>query len=143
MQKKALGECYRTTVLCIDSYQDGVLAGRFYNPCRQGCHSFRSLTQFLTQMEQMLDEMAFPQSFTATRTFTRMPESFVQWQPEVQITQGELATFSVRILFRQSASWQGSVSWLEGHMEQSFRSALELIFLIDSVLSDMDEGAVG
>lgn len=48
--------------------------------------------------------------------------------------EGRCATFAVRVLFRQNASWQGSVSWLEGSREESFRSALELAFLMDSAL---------
>ena len=47
---------------------------------------------------------------------------------------GEAATFALRILFRQNASWQGSITWLEGEAEQSFRSVLELILLMDSAL---------
>ena len=41
---------------------------------------------------------------------------------------------SVRILFRQNASWQGSVLWREGGQEERFRSALELVLLMDSAL---------
>ncbi|MBQ3147093.1 MAG: hypothetical protein IJB91_05120 [Oscillospiraceae bacterium] len=47
---------------------------------------------------------------------------------------GDLATFAVKILFRQNASWQGSVTWLEGKREQSFRSVLELILLMSTAL---------
>jgi len=48
---------------------------------------------------------------------------------------GEQETFDVKILFRQNASWQGSVVWLEQKQEQSFRSVLELILLFDSALT--------
>ena len=48
--------------------------------------------------------------------------------------EGALCTFAVRILFRQNASWQGSVIWLEEKREESFRSALELVLLMDSAL---------
>jgi len=54
--------------------------------------------------------------------------------PEETVREGKLATFAVRILFRQNASWQGSVTWLEGDRSQSFRSALELILLMDNAL---------
>lgn len=40
----------------------------------------------------------------------------------------------MRILFRQNASWQGSVLWREGGQEERFRSALELVLLMDSAL---------
>ena len=40
----------------------------------------------------------------------------------------------VRVIFRQNASWQGSVSWLEGRRDESFRSVLELLMLLNSAL---------
>lgn len=46
-------------------------------------------------------------------------------------------TFIVKILNRQNSTWQGTVTWVEEHRTQNFRSALELIKLIDGVL---DEG---
>jgi len=42
---------------------------------------------------------------------------------------------NARILFRQNASWQGSVVWVEGRQEERFRSALELVLLMDSALT--------
>ncbi|NLW65775.1 MAG: hypothetical protein GXY26_06040, partial [Clostridiales bacterium] len=37
--------------------------------------------------------------------------------------------------FRQNASWQGVITWAEDRREESFRSALELVFLMDSALA--------
>lgn len=34
---------------------------------------------------------------------------------------------SLRVLFRQNTSWHGSVAWVEGKCEESFRSVLELL----------------
>ena len=45
----------------------------------------------------------------------------------------------VRILFRQNASWQGTVLWSEGSQEERFRSALELALLLDSALEQVGE----
>jgi len=47
----------------------------------------------------------------------------------------------VKVLFRQNASWQGSIAWLEGKREESFRSVLELLLLIDSAVSATDQGS--
>lgn len=43
-------------------------------------------------------------------------------------------TFVIKIVDKQNATWQGSVNWVEGKQEKSFRSALELIKLIDGAL---------
>ena len=134
MVTRALGAQYRTTTVCIDLYDGGVPSGRFYNPWMEEGRAFRSMSGFLLEMEQVLDSMDFPKSFTAVRTFAEMPPG-VSPAGESGFRPGGTATFEVRVLFRQNASWQGSVTWLEGGQEQSFRSVLELIFLMDSALN--------
>ena len=47
---------------------------------------------------------------------------------------GHKASFIVRVTSRQNATWQGTVTWTDGQRTQPFRSALELIRLIDSAL---------
>ncbi len=133
MKSRIRGNEYRTTIVCVDSYQNGVPAGRFYNPYYPDGEAFYGLVRFLVRMEDTLDAMDFPQSFTAVRAFMSTPTD-VGAPPEEAVREGKLATFAVRILFRQNASWQGSVTWLEGNRSQSFRSALELVLLMDSAL---------
>lgn len=45
-------------------------------------------------------------------------------------------TFVVQILDSQNATWQGTVTWTEGKQSRPFRSALELLKLIDSSLEE-------
>ena len=133
--KRPRGNEYRTTVICVDSYENSVLSGRFYNPGRSGGQPFESLIQLLVRMEHMLDELRQPQSFTAARTFGVLPpEQEEAPLPGTLGQKGKLATFAVRIIFRKNATWQGSVSWLEGGKEENFHSVLELILLLDSAL---------
>lgn len=42
--------------------------------------------------------------------------------------------FVVQILDEQNATWQGTVSWARNGRTEPFRSALELLRLIDSTL---------
>ena len=139
MEHRIQGNEYRTTMVCIDSYDSGVLVGRFSNPYLKGCETFQSLTQFLQKMELTLDTMCLPQSFTTVRTFAAPPSGQIQSNVESEFREGKLATFAIRILFRQNASWQGSIAWLEGDREQSFRSVLELVLLMDSALTQDGE----
>ena len=134
MTTRAWGAEYRTTTVCIDSYENREFSGRFYNPYLSGGQKFQSMTQFLLGMEQALDTMDFPKPFTVTRSFAPPPD-YETGPPEQNYRPGERATFTVRVLFRQNASWQGSVTWMDGRKEQSFRSVLELILLIDSALT--------
>jgi hypothetical protein len=140
MQTNFRGNAYRATVVCVDSYEDGVFAGRFYNPALSGGQNFRSMMQFILGMDRLLNSMNFPQSFMETRSFGEAPaESGISAADEAETRQGKLATFSVRVIFRQNASWQGSVLWLEGRREESFRSVLELMLLMNSALEEKPE----
>lgn len=134
MQDRAWGNEYRMTLVCVDDYQDGILRGRLYNPYFSAGNTFRSLMEFFRTMEELLDGMQFPQSFTAARTFDDSSQMKAASPPGQEVQEGRCATFAVRVLFRQNATWQGSVTWLEGGREESFRSALELVFLMDSAL---------
>ena len=43
-------------------------------------------------------------------------------------------TFVLKIMNRQNSTWQGTVTWVEENKTQNFRSALELLKLIDGAL---------
>jgi len=45
-------------------------------------------------------------------------------------------TFVIEVVDQQNASWQGSVNWINTGKKENFRSALELIRLIDSALEE-------
>ncbi len=45
-------------------------------------------------------------------------------------------SFIVNILQQQNSTWQGTVTWVDENKTQNFRSALELIRLIDSTMAD-------
>ena len=87
-----------------------------------------------SKMEDLLDRMQLPQSFTAARSFAPAPRHRADSPPDQSPQEGKLGTFSIRVIFRQNASWQGSVTWLEGGRDESFRSVLELLLLMHSAL---------
>ena len=45
-------------------------------------------------------------------------------------------SFVVEIKSRENHTWQGSITWVEAQQKENFRSALELIRLMDSALGD-------
>ena len=120
-------------LICVDSYEGSVPRGRLYLPGQPGQH-FESLSQLLLRGEQLLELGGGVQSFTTPRIFALSkplrPEPCDARQP----VRGNAATFEMRILFRQHASWQGELLWLEKNARQSFRSVLELIILMASAL---------
>lgn len=136
MYERIRNDAGRTTMICVDSYENGVPRGRYYNYGRpdEG-HKFQSLTQLIVGMEHILDSANYPQSFTAVRTFAVPSEPKTAEPVDTQSRKGALATFVVKVLFRQHTSWQGSITWQEAKSEMPFRSVLELILLMDSALS--------
>ena len=49
-------------------------------------------------------------------------------------------SFVIEIKDTQNESWQGTIQWVNGKKAENFRSALELIKLIDSALNSSKEG---
>lgn len=41
-------------------------------------------------------------------------------------------TFVVKVLYRQNSTWQGTIHWVEGNRDSSFRSEMEAMELIES-----------
>ena len=135
MQSQIHTDGRRAMLVCVDSSEKGVWTGRYYNSSLKKGESFRSLVDFLMKMEKTLDQMYFPQSFSAVRRFTQEEETELIGASNEECQTGKAATFLIRILFRQNASWQGTVRWVETGQEESFRSVLELLLLMDSAVS--------
>lgn len=51
-------------------------------------------------------------------------------------TERNKGTFIIKILNRQNSTWQGTITWVDKQQTQNFRSALELIKLIDGALDE-------
>ena len=122
----------RKYLVCVDSYEEGVMKGRIWNPYREPEH-FSSLSQFLLKMEAILDDQQAPQACTAARRFAELlPLEPVQSREDSR--RGVRSTFELRVIFRRNSSWQGVLLWRETRQEQSFRSVLEMVILMDSAL---------
>ena len=136
MEGRLYGNEFRTTMVCVDGYDEhGVLSGRLYNPYLTGGEPFHSLMEFIRRMEELLDGTRLPQAYAQSRSFAEARGAVSETPPDSEIREGKLGTFALRVLFRQNASWQGSVIWLEGKKEEKFRSALELFHLMGSTLN--------
>ena len=131
-------DSYRTLV-CVDSYEQEIPEGRMFDAYMEE-DSFCSLTQFLLKMEERLNQYQKPQAYTTPRTFGPMPAPGEEPAKPLRIRRGNCGTFEVKIRFRQHTSWQGVIEWKEQGREQSFRSALELVMLMDSALRRADHG---
>lgn len=140
---KVVPEDLRTSVIRILSYRDKNPVGTFYNPFYGREIAFSNLNRLLLLMEDMMDEMNNPQASVQSRRFVDEPKApEIDSLKELALSPGQevLAIFKVKVLFRQGASWQGKLSWSEGKEEISFRSALEMVKLMDSALPQPKKG---
>ena len=137
MSEPLYGNQYRLSKICVDRYTNKVLEGRIYqyNSEFEAGICFHSTIDFLNRMESIMKAMHFP-DYQECRTFQEIGEiEVVQPSPETK-RKGQKATFVVKILFRQHTSWQGTVLWCEKDKEESFRSVLELLYLMDSTMKE-------
>lgn len=44
-------------------------------------------------------------------------------------------SFVIEVKSQENSTWQGTITWVEGKKKENFRSALELMRLIDSTLA--------
>lgn len=142
--------------LCLDEAEYLDWRGRLYTRYKEDPIPFSSTAQMLEIMEQFYDWLDYPQSSTTMRSFQKTEKKgskgsrtmaaerilanirekgdqvVVVSREEMEKKQGEQATFVVRVQYRQNATWQGQVTWTDTGKTACFRSALELLKLIDS-----------
>lgn len=129
----------QTTLIKVTSYEQKNLCGYLSNPYFKGDLYFNGFIPMLQRMEEMLDSLRFPQRSMEQRTFDT--ES-LRAQPLPMRDTGRknpIAIFKLRVLFRQNASWQGDVVWVDRKAAAQFRSVLELIGILDSALGGAHE----
>lgn len=141
MDAKIWGRQYQSMVICVDSYDGGIPSGFITNPCLREPKPFHGTMQFLKAMERMLDDMECAEAHTFKTQYDAAAVGVSV--PEADRIRGKAATFAVQVIFRQNASWQGTVTWAERGKTTSFRSVLELIMLMDSALCGSQETTGG
>lgn len=153
MNLKELGIYYSAPdlmVVCVDGRRNSDIYGRiYYKQSREPVH-FPSTAHMLKEMDTICDRLGYPQAATKSRSFKKKSKmdgestdmkraGDDEREEELNLdNQGDEATFVVHIKYRQNATWQGSVTWAEKKKSCNFRSALELLKLMDSAL-DEDE----
>ncbi len=144
------GYYYETSnliVICVDREKNEDYSGRLYDCCSGEPVGFENVLQMIKRMEELYDVLDYPQASTVGRCFIekrkriRREVTRVTDRTRILRQKGDLGTFVVRVQYRQNATWQGQVTWAERQETQSFRSALELLKLIDNAL-DAEEDNV-
>ena len=104
----------------VDEAEDGVIRGRVSGGTLPEETLFRSLSRLILLLEEQLDTGGAPKASPIKCT--------------------ETPTFELDILFRQNYSWQGRLRWTKGGKEAAFRSVLELLIQMETVLAHINLG---
>lgn len=154
-----MGECKRSlitstsarAVIRITSYQDQVLTGSISNAYLNRTVYFCDVVEMASILEQIYDTLSFPQPAQSYRSFR--PAVKKRKKTAVQLKTGgeimsptssdleksqEKASFLVHVQFRQHATWQGNITWINKGVTQQFRSVLELIRLMTEAVESGD-----
>jgi hypothetical protein len=122
--------------ISVDGYENWDIFGKLYTAYSAEPTSFTGIVSLLFEMERFYDRLGFPMDATEHRRFngknTEREKMIVMEKNNPFKRNGEKASFIIFVHYRQNSSWQGTMRWLEKDKEVPFRSALELIRLIDS-----------
>lgn len=135
--------------VCVDGFEDYDFYGRLESPLL-GSVKFFGVLDLIGRLEGFYNDVKFPQSTFQLRTFTDSPVHGRRHKPGSGVSSvpfstrkpvegyqeapGSLATFTVHVLFRQNATWQGNITWQEQNCRRKFQSTLELLRLMESAL---------
>ena len=133
--------------VCIDSVYERHAGGRIQTLYSYEPLPFVDIGDLILGLDAFYDIINFPQasvklrSFRQKRTVLTNPWTEVSDMSEIKdidLSQhrGQIATFLVQVQYRQNATWQGNLLWVEKNEKRNFRSALELIKLMDETLNE-------
>ena len=117
------------------------MRGYLQQPSTGRLWRFEDTVGLMRLYEALFDQENYPQPTHQLRRFTpRAPQKRMieMAQSADKLPRNQQPTFMVQVQYRQNASWQGTIRWLEGDEEKPFRSALELIKLMDGAVSGQD-----
>ncbi len=131
--------------VCVDSYDNQNIKGSFINNYYSEEILYNSTVELLFKMEDLMNKIGSPKKYEKDRSFI-CDEKENDINNELPINRfkqsngfneynkkGKVATFYIKVRFRQNSSWQGSITWFEGGKTKDFRSVFELLKIMNSV----------
>lgn len=131
-------------VLAVDDKDIRGIQGRVYHAYSEEAIPVACFEEVIRIAENLFNDLGYPQMTTNDREFDGRSYSYRKKEEMVKVMddktlleqQGDLGTFIIRVQHRQHSSWQGKVTWIEENETVNFRSALELMKMIDHVLEE-------
>lgn len=138
-----ISESLKIGTICIDSYEEKSMTGRLWYPSFGSEQKFENLMQLIEDIDNSLRDLGFPNEYSKTRSFDRqdgVSTSKAGSRGDFSPEDGKIATFRIKIIFLQNATWQGIITWVDKDQEENFRSMREMIYLMDSALKSSSNG---
>lgn len=138
-------------VLCVNSRVNESIEGELYHGYSREGILFRGYEEVIKTAERLFNALGFPYMGTGDRDINGHTHSYnkkegmarVLKDEEMLERHGDMGTFVIRVQHRQHSSWQGRVTYLEEDKSVYFRSALELIKIIDGALDQAEQRFAG
>ncbi len=136
-----------SSLVCMDVSSDYEMSGRVFHLYMEdpfdtlvsvqgnqmGGRVYRSFLELIDILDEIYDRLDYPQNSVDYRSFSEKTQHEICRECiQESNLMGMESTFLVRVLFRQNASWQGSIKWIEKNRTENFRSVMELMKLIRS-----------
>lgn len=125
-----------TMILCFDQWENDMAIGSLWTFFQSTPIPFHGLDNLLFIMDAMMDQAEQPMPWMARRHIKEQARPHSDRRTQIQnllsFRPGLLSTVSVRIYTRQHATMQGTLR-VEGNREVSFRSGLELLYLLREI----------
>lgn len=131
-------------ILCVDYYRDEKINGRIYHRYQTEPIRIGGMLEAVFEIDAFFDRLGYPFPGTEIHYFIkhektqRIKMTRKLSDEEMLKNNGEQGTFIIRVEQRQHSSWQGRVTWVEEGKTENFRSALELLKMIDGALDSRD-----
>lgn len=127
----------------VDSVAAGQPAGTFYHFQSHQPFHFSNMGDLVLQIDQLLDRLNHPERFLKKRHWGHQalpaPQPFAVEDMPVEFTRSRGQwTFTICVMTRQHGTWQGDIRWVEKDQKVYFRSALELLTLLQAALKTVD-----
>ena len=126
---------HNVVTLQVVSYHERCLKGILSGALFEGEFMFRSAIELLCLLENLMDQAKVPQRNEEPRVFRSASQPVGKEMKTGEEKEPVIASFQLSVMFRQNATWQGSLFWVDRGLEAHFRSVLELLNLINSALS--------
>ena len=132
--------------VCVNYVDERHAGGKIFTNYSSDPMDFYDLGALVIDVDAFYDSINFPQASVKLRSFPTKNQTYNPWSEVIGMSEmkdinisehrGQIATFLVQVQYRQNATWQGSLMWVEKNQKRNFRSALELIKLMDDTLRE-------